>query len=194
MEEGSESKKKIRQEMLRKRGDLSPAEVDLFSKEIAARLVELEAIKKARVVMGFMSIRNEVDLWPFLEVFRQEDKTVLLPRVMDHESIQAIPFQSKGALQKSPYGILEPVGSSYDPAQIDVVLVPGLAFDYSGHRIGYGRGYYDRFLPLLGKHTFICGVCYEFQVIASVYPDENDHAVDWIVTERSELMINERFF
>lgn len=193
-EQQLQRKQQIRKEMLQQRGQLSPAEVNSCSRRIISKLMQLKAVSNARVIMGFMSIRNEVELWPWLQQLQQQDKTVLLPRVIDHQDIQAIPFRHEEALQKSHYGILEPVGLPYAPAHIDVVLVPGLAFDYKGYRIGYGKGYYDRFLPRLGKQTFICGVCYEFQVVASAYPQPTDYAVDWIVSECSELMIAERFF
>ena len=78
-------------------------------------------------------------------------------------------------------------------SQIDVVLVPGLVFDSSGHRLGYGKGYYDRFLSLLYPHTFICGVCYDFQVADNVFPHPGDIPMHCIVTEKSEIVIK-RFY
>mgnify|MGYP000972433359 CR=1 FL=1 len=186
-------KPETRREMLQQREQLAPAEAQLFSEEIVQKLLELKPLQDARVIMGYMSIRNEVDLWPLFEQLHQEDKMLLLPRI-DGSEIHAIHFSDPAGLQKSRYGILEPVGPPFAPERIDAVLVPGVAFDYQGYRIGYGKGYYDRFLPRLRKDAFTCGVCYEFQVIVSAFPQAADCPVKWIVTERSELMIDERYF
>jgi len=187
------SKMAIRQQVLHKRLQLMPAEVKLLSYAIGRKLMELKPLDDAQIVMGYMSIRNEVDLGPVFEELRKKGKTLVLPRVEGTE-IHAIPFSDTDSLTVSRYGILEPAGLPIEPGQIDAVLVPGLAFDYQGYRIGYGKGYYDRFLPRLRKDAFTCGVCYEFQVVVSAFPHKEDCPVKWIVTERSELMIDERYF
>ncbi|MGI6468160.1 MAG: 5-formyltetrahydrofolate cyclo-ligase [Syntrophomonadaceae bacterium] len=187
------SKTAIRKHMLHKRAQLSPAEVESLSRAIGRKLMELKPLYDAQIVMGYMSIRNEVDLKPVFAELRKKGKTLALPRVEGGE-IHPIPCSDPGAMKLSRFGILEPAGPPVEPEKIDAVLVPGLAFDYQGYRIGYGRGYYDRFLPRLRKDAFTCGVCYEFQVVVSVFPHEQDCPVKWIVTERSELMIDQRYF
>lgn len=186
-------KEHIRCQIKQRRQAMSPSEVRDYSLQICKKLLQLEPLREARVIMGYMSIGHEVDISLMLERFSRPERTLLLPRV-EGRHIKAVPFTTLDALQKSAYGILEPVGTAWDPQQIDAVLVPGLAFDYQGYRIGYGKGYYDRFLPRLRKNAFLCGICYEFQVIPFCNPHQQDYPVDWIVTERSELMINESFF
>ena len=78
--------------------------------------------------------------------------------------------------------------------KIDVVIVPALVFDANGYRLGYGKGYYDRFLPDLNKQCFKCGVCYEFQVVNNIYPHPGDVPVHWIVTDHSEIAVDWDFF
>ena len=97
-------------------------------------------------------------------------------------------------IQAGPFGIREPLGKAFDPRLIEAVLVPGLVFDYKGYRIGYGKGYYDRFLPHLSDSAFICGVCYEFQVVENIFPHQHDIPMHWIVTDHSELVISWDYF
>lgn len=188
-----ENKQQIRNAMDQQRMCLSAAEVMLRSQRIAATLAQLKPVQDARVIMGYCSIRNEVDLTPFLQAVQQQGKTVLLPRVVDHQVMEAVPLDS-GNLIAGSLGIPEPEGIVYDPAQIDVILIPGLAYDYQGYRLGYGRGYYDRFLSGIGNNVFRCGVCYEFQVVETIGPHGNDIPVHWIVTDKSELVLDWSYF
>lgn len=184
----------LRNEMLKARDKLVEQEVQTNSKLICAKLIELEGIHKAKTIMGFSAIGNEVSLLPWLEEERLNGKTVLLPRVENQGAMHAIEYQGVQATKSGPFGIREPLGIPFDIEKIDAVIVPGLTFDYKGYRIGYGKGYYDRFLKSLSPKTFICGVCYEFQIVESIDTHENDVAVDWIVTEHSELVIKWEHF
>lgn len=187
------SKDNLRKEMKEKRKQLAPEQMQQAAQMIARRLTDLLPVQKAKTIMGYASIRNEVDLEPFYEEQYRLGKTILLPRVEGNE-IKAVPWQGWQETSVSSFGIREPQGDFYPAEKIDVVLVPGLAFDGSGYRVGYGRGYYDRFLPGLRRDAFKCGICYEFQVVESVFPHENDISVHWIVTEQSELVIDWDFF
>jgi 5-formyltetrahydrofolate cyclo-ligase len=121
-------------------------------------------------------------------------RTVLLPRTKKTGDMEAVKFTGWEHILRSPYGILEPEGEAYPVDEIDVVIVPGLVFDFKGYRLGYGKGYYDRFLKQLRPEAFICGVAYEFQVVEKVFPHEKDLPVHWIVTEKSELVIDWDYF
>lgn len=189
----NDKRDELRKEISEKRKILVPEEVAALSSRICDKLYQMDKIRKAKVIMGFSSIRNEVNLMPFLEELMPE-KTIVLPRVMDKEVMEAIEYRGKDYTTSGPFGIIEPEGKPFDPQKIDVVLVPGLVFDYKGYRLGYGRGYYDRFLPRLRKDTFLCGVCYDFQVVETVYPHEADFPVHWIVTDKSEVAINWDYF
>lgn len=175
------------------RNSMTCEEVESKSGNICTRLLELEPIKKANTIMGFSCINNEVNLWPFMKQIKLMGKTILLPRVHGRD-IEAVEFTSEQALQTGKYGILEPMGEVVDPETVNAIIVPALAYDPQGYRLGYGAGYYDRFLSQLTSKTFICGVCYEFQICDTTGPQEGDFPVHWIVTERSELLINESFF
>lgn len=144
--------------------------------------------------MAYASINNEVDLVPLMGKWHQEGRTILLPRVEANGRMEAVKWTGWDKVKSGPFGIREPLGEPFDPDQIDAVLTPGLVFDYKGFRLGYGKGFYDRFLPRLNESAFICGVCYEFQVIENAYPHKEDIPMHWIVTDHSELVINWNYF
>jgi len=187
------SKVELRREMKTKRGQLETEQIQHDCITIARRLNDLLPVQKARAIMGYATIQNEVNLESFYEEQLKLGKTILLPRV---EGNQIKPVEWKGWQETtiSSFGIREPRGECFSTAKIDVVLVPGLAFDGNGFRLGYGRGFYDRFLPGLRSNAFKCGICYDFQVVESVFPHADDIPMHWIVTEKSELVINWDFF
>jgi len=183
----------LRNEMKKLRQELDPAARQQASQKIANCLSELGPIQKAQTIMGFAPIQNEVDLIPFLESRYQQGQTILLPRVEDGKLV-AVEWTSWQNTALSAFGIREPLGPAYPLEKIEVVLLPGLAFDGNGYRLGYGKGYYDGFLPLLKQDAFKCGVCYEFQVVDNIFPHAGDIPMHWIVTEKSELLIDGDFF
>ncbi|HWQ74741.1 MAG TPA: 5-formyltetrahydrofolate cyclo-ligase [Syntrophomonas sp.] len=187
------SKTALRSEMKAQRNLLAPEQMAQASVAIAKRINDLLPVQKARTIMGYASIQNEVALESFYEQQRRQGRTILLPRVQG-DLIEAVEWKGWKETKVSSFGICEPVGSSFPPEEIDVVLVPGLAFDGRGFRLGYGRGYYDRFLPELRPGAFKCGICYEFQVVESVFPHAEDVSMHWIVTDHSELVIDWDFF
>lgn len=187
------TKGQLRKQILAARELLSPAQVGEKSLRIIDRLKQLEPLRHARVIMAYSPIRNEVDLWPYLEELLEQGKTVLLPRV-EGDKLQAVAFEGRAKCRTSSFGIHEPCGAGYRLEEIESVLVPGVAFDGNGHRLGYGRGYYDRFLPELFPSVFLCGVAYEFQIVDSVFPEGQDIPMHWIVSDRSEVVVDMRFF
>ncbi len=184
-----EQRSQLRQEMLNIRNQLSESMVKQYSASISEKLKELLDIQNARTIMGFAAFGNEVILMPFLETLKEEKK-ILLPRVEKGGQMVAVPFTGWDNMKSGPFGIKEPLGEPFDVSMIDVVIVPGLVFDARGYRLGYGKGYYDRFLKELRKDAFFCGVCFDFQIIDNVNPHERDVPVHWIVTEKSEVVVD----
>lgn len=193
MEDYTARRNELRRQMRIRREKLSRKEVQEDSRIISHKLMELEPVRKANNIMCYSSIGNEVDL-QFLIESPSMSNTILLPRVEKNDDMAAVKFTGWEQTGRSSYGILEPQGDAYPVDKIDVVIVPGLVFDYNGYRLGYGKGYYDRFLKQLRPGAFICGVGYEFQVVEKVFPHEKDLPVDWIVTEKSELVIDWDYF
>ncbi len=186
-------KQSIRSEMKKRRMELSQEERNQARDLIANTLNELGPLQEAQTIMGFAAIQNEVDIMPYLEEQRNMGKKIVLPRV-EGDQLIAVEWQGLEATRISSFGVCEPLGAAYPLEKIDVVLIPGLVFDGKGYRLGYGRGFYDRFLPLLRSNAFKCGIAYEFQVVDDVFPHAGDVPLHWIVTEQSELLIDEDFF
>lgn len=130
-----------------------------------------------QTIMAYWPLPDEVDIRPLIDALVQQGKTVLLPKVQDDENMELRRYTSPSDLREGAFHIMEPIGAPFvDFDQIDVALVPGVAFDAAGHRLGRGKGYYDRFLHAHPRlHTI--GVCFPFQRVAEVPTDEHDVCV-----------------
>lgn len=183
----------IRKKALNERKKLNRDEVDTLSGKILSYLIKMPVFKKSKVIMVYLSFKNEVDTFKLIELMLEENKTVVVPYTNKEENI-LIPSILKdlgSSLSKNPFGYLEPKKDTLDPINpedIDLVIVPGLAFDKIGNRVGYGGGYYDR---LLKKTNAIkVAVAYDFQVFARVPTSKHDIPVDYIVTPTKIIMKN----
>ena len=163
---------------------------DARSQRIVQRLLELTALTRATRVALFWPIvvRHEVDLRPLDEALRARGARVAYPAI-DPES-GAMTFRFVAAvtdLEVQGYGFAEPPATAEEATELDAVLVPALALDSRGHRIGYGAGYYDRTLPRFCPPGVSIGVAYDFQLLVEVPLTEGDVACDWIVTDTRVL-------
>ena len=158
---------------------LSPEQVAEQSALIIARIEQLPAFQKAQTVLLYYPIHNEVDLRPLLAKYEGQ-KTFLLP-VTHRHSMEVRPYAGEEQMKRGHFGVPEPQTATYKGA-IDLILVPGVAFDKRCHRIGRGGGYYDKFLSkhLLAKKV---GVCYDFQLRKHDIPHTlHDHQMDIVIT------------
>ena len=154
-----------------------------MSKEVAANVLALPAVADAATVMAFSSFGSEVDTGPIIERLERDGRRVALPRV-EGRDIVAVAYRSGDVVKPSSFGALEPAGGEkVAPEEIDVVIVPGLAFDRSGHRVGYGRGFYDRFLGALPPDALTVGICFSVQLVDEVPHGRGDRPVGLVVTE-----------
>ncbi len=165
------SKAEIRREMIEKRKAFSLQN----GEEFTDRIRELECYKNARSVMIYMPIKGECDVTGLLS----DNKTFLTP-VTEGDDMRAV--LATGDFEKSNFGVLEPLKKiDFDKEQIDMVIVPGVAFDKEFNRMGFGKGFYDRFLK---NFTAVkVGVCHSFQLIDEIESEEHDIKMDIIVTE-----------
>ena len=117
-----------------------------------------------------------------------EGRRLFLPRVENAQNgtMCAVPYFGKGQTpgSDSRWGIFEPDGTAVDPEILDCVLVPGVAFDGRGFRLGYGKGFYDRFLPQLRPGVPMIGIGYDFQMVPSVFPQPQDVRLSGMITEQ----------
>lgn len=177
-------KEALRREIRRLKQQYTPAQLEELSEPIIARLRPL--LVDARVIMAYYSLPDEVNTHQLLDDLVAEGKTVLLPKVLDATTMELRLYTGPHDLAPGPFGIMEPSGSQYSPSSgipsIDVALIPGVAFDAEGHRLGRGRGYYDRFLRTMGTVPFVrIGLCFDFQKVESVPSDTHDIPVDLVI-------------
>lgn len=164
-------KAELRREMIARRKMLDLKNGGLFSEKVRG----LECYKKAEAVMLYMPIKGEADVTGLLS----DDKVFLVP-VTDGDDIYACIL---GETEEGKFGVPEPrVKKRFDKEKIDIVLVPGVAFDRKGNRMGYGKGYYDRFLK--GMSALRVGVCHSFQLVDAIPTEKHDVKMDMIITER----------
>ena len=172
-------KDELRRQIRQIKRQFTSRQLEELSLPVLARLRPL--LQDAAVVMAYYSLPDEVNTHRLLDELVEEGKTVLLPEVVDDETMVVRRYRSSADLREGAYHIMEPVGEMFtDYQQIDVVLVPGVAFDADGHRSGRGRGYYDRFLKTVGTVSKI-GVCFDFQKVQEVPVGPDDVMVDLVV-------------
>ena len=174
-------KEELRQEIRRRKQRYSPTQLEELSLPVIARL--RQRLADAQTILAYYSLPDEVFTHQLIDELVAEGKTVLLPKVLDATTMELRCYTGPHDLVEGPFGIQEPVGSPFtDYSLIDVALIPGVAFDDQGHRLGRGRGYYDRFLRTTGTVPFVrIGVCLDFQKVDAVPYDANDIPVDIVI-------------
>ncbi|MDR2903029.1 MAG: 5-formyltetrahydrofolate cyclo-ligase, partial [Clostridiales bacterium] len=177
-------KKMLRNEMRAKRNALSPEEIREKSAAITEKIIASEAFKNAKSLFTYISMQSEVHTYSLIRAAWRHGKRVAVPAVQRGEpEMRFFYIENFDNLVKSPFGVLEPTkGEQAVSDKNTLLIVPGLVFDKNMNRIGYGGGYYDRFMA---KHPtlFNLAVCYAFQIVADLEPECWDVAVDGIVTE-----------
>jgi len=169
------SKKDLRNIFLKMRDRLSMEEVRNSSLEISNNLSKDVDFKKAKSVMVYIPIRNEVN--PLIDMSIYKDKILTVPKIFGDD---LIPCLYKEPFVKSAYGTIEPDGC--EKVDIELCLVPGVCFDKHLYRVGFGKGFYDRFLNK-NRHVFSIGICYDFQIVDSIEKDPYDVKLNKIISE-----------
>lgn len=181
----------MREKILQKRNQLTQKELQEKSKIICGKLLSLESYKKSSTIFCFLSFGSEVDTWEIIKDALSKSKKVYVPYIDPKESrMHAVQINHSSTLIKNKFGIPEPVydPSVPDPLDFDFAVVPGVAFDKNGFRIGYGKGYYDRFFqncPVSCK----TGIAFALQVVSSVPGEEHDIPVDIVITEEDLISV-----
>lgn len=174
-----------------KRNSMRADEIRNLSNSIQERLIASQVFMQSHVIMAYMPIRNEVMTDLIIKAAYDSGKIVCLPRVSDEIRMEATRVNDPGKqLKLSSLGIPEPdpVIPAFNPANIDLVIIPGIAFDRAGHRIGFGKGYYDRFVPFLKGGCNKVAAAYAFQVLNKIPFEDRDLCVDMIFTDKERIM------
>lgn len=181
-------KKSLRDSMLEKRNSLGKEEIAERSIKIKENLFGLDEFKKSKVVMFFVSFGNEVDTHGMIKE-SLKSKIVAVPKVADNEIQPSIMMDFEQLILSGRFGILEPIeAAKINTKNIHIVIVPAIAFDRKGHRIGYGLGYYDKFLAKVPKALKI-GLAFDFQVVDKLPIETHDIPVNLIVTDKGIIRI-----
>lgn len=185
------AKRQLRLQTRTRLAEVRPADAGRWSLDICRALAVLPEFRRASTVMAFLAISGEPDLAVICDEAIDTGKRLCLPRV-DWESrtmVAALVGGGEGGLIAGRHGLREPGPEApvIPPGQVDLVLVPGLAFDESGRRLGRGAGYYDRFLAALSVAPI--GVAFELQLVPEVPAAAHDVPMSAIVTERRVIRV-----
>lgn len=180
-------KEVIRERMRRRRKTLTYEQVHEKSETIRYKLEGRKAFKEANTIMMYISSFKEPETLPIIEHLLEQGKKVIVP-VSSTSTNTIVPtyIESISELEKGAYGILEPtIIRPVDTADIDVVVIPGIAFDMHRNRLGFGKGYYDKFLEDIDAKKI--ALCYDFQIVDDLPVNEHDIPMDLILTEEGEV-------
>ena len=176
------NKKEARTLIKERRMNLSKEYIDVASDKIFEKLLQNEDFRNAKVVMSYMDFKNEVKTDKINDFIKNSGKILVLPKVIDKETM--ITIEDKNQYIVSPFGNKEPDGKEYK-GNIDVIITPGVAFDRDKNRVGFGRGYYDRFFVKYPNAKKIA-IAFEEQIIdEGIETDKYDMKVDVLITEES---------
>lgn len=183
------TKNELRQEHLNIRKQMTQDEVQDKSSLLVKRLIAQKWFVEAELIFCYKAFNNEVTLTELMGL----DKTIALPQVVDATTMVFRSVNDTTQFVKSSYGVLEPVdGPVVEVTEQSVILMPGACFDLKGNRIGYGGGYYDRYLHSQTYQGKRVGVCYNHQISKTLLPSESyDVPVDAIITESRYVEFND---
>lgn len=185
-------KKSLRKEMLRNRSKIPEDTREEYSKIIANSLFDTDHYKNAQTVMAFISFGSEINTRYIIEHAIKEGKIVVIPvMVPETRELKVSRILDFSELELGHYNIptqKEECLRFLDPKTIDLILTPGLIFARDGYRVGYGGGYYDRFLAN-HKDVDKIAIGFDMQVVDKVPTDEYDIPVDYILTEKSFIKV-----
>lgn len=187
-------KKELRKTLLNQRKELHKEDCRKLSKIVCKRLTELEIYKQADTVFAYSSIRNEVSCDYLIDKALADEKKVALPKVLSNDDDNEMQFfycAEPEELEEGFMGINEPEEDYSNlavPSGKTLIVLPGIAFGRNFGRIGYGKGFYDRYLELYGENALNVAFCYDFQLFEEVPIDENDIPADIIITPTEVLI------
>ncbi len=187
----------MRQEMKIRLSQLDGVSKELESQQACARLLRQSVFERSQHILAYAAMAGELNLWPVLERVLQEGKTLCLPRYLPGSDAYeaALIRDLERDLRPGKMGIREPSPKcpGMDLKRLDLILVPGVAFDRCGRRLGRGKGYYDRILSAV--EGFKCGVCFDQQLVDQVPVEPHDELLDcilmpagWLVAGRATVL------
>lgn len=177
------TKKNAREFVTEKKNKLSKEEITLYSKMIADRLVTSDYWNNAEVIYTYMSYNQEVITFGLIEAAIASGKTIAIPKVYNKSSMEFCTIKSFEEIDSGYCNIPEPTTDNVSNEHGALMIMPGLAFDRTKNRVGYGGGFYDKYLSdNLDKNFVKVALCFDFQLFDELYVEDHDHLVDVIIT------------
>ncbi|MDR1722559.1 MAG: 5-formyltetrahydrofolate cyclo-ligase [Tannerella sp.] len=174
------TKQEVRKEIAELKKTFAAADYERLSGQVCRRLANTEYFAKAKCVAFYYSTRDEVSTWDFIEEWRV-GKRIALPVVVG-EDMEFYAYEGPSKMKLGAFGIAEPLGTErIDIAEIDMFVVPGVAFDRNLNRLGRGKGFYDRVLSSVDKP--VIGLCFGFQLLDKIPAEVHDRRMTAVVTE-----------
>ncbi len=182
-------KELLRMRHLQLRNSLSMREIERKSSAIMETLVALPAFKESKAILCYVNFGNEAITTGIIEKALQQGKTVCVPATSFKEkTIQISRISSLAGLEKKKTGLTEPKEIvSFELSEIDLIIVPGIAFDKEGYRIGYGGGFYDKLLRKAQRKTIAIGLCFEQNIEERLPRQSHDAKMSIVVTEKQVI-------
>lgn len=182
-------KGRVRREGIKARLALTSDEVREKSHKIMETLFSLDEFHRAKALMFYVDMRNEVETKAAIEKTLALGKRVVVPKVKKGYGLLAIEIQGLDELSPGTFDVLEPMKNDEIPLEyIDLVVVPGVAFNTKGYRLGYGGGYYDNFLPKIRDDAKKVAVAFDLQLVETLPIEPHDVRMDMIITETRRLV------
>ena len=176
------NKQELRKEMRLRKRQFTSEQLEKLSLASIGKLLQHPRILQAHCIMLYASLPDEVNTHHAIQQLLQEGKTILLPVVTGEGSMVLRTTSPNDPMQEGAFHIYEPTGALFTHYnQIEVAVIPGMAFDTKGQRLGRGKGYYDRFLPHLSPDIYIIGVCFPFQLLEEIPTEEHDKKVNIVI-------------
>lgn len=179
-------KHSLRLEVLAKRMEQNSRDREDKSQRILEKLICLPEFKEAEVIAFYLPVNGEVDTLKMIKFAHSRGKEVCVPVVKEGGAMCLVVHEPSDELGKGKYGVPEPVGKP-EKHHVDMVVVPGVVFDRAGHRIGMGKGYYDKYLK--DKTCVNVGVCFDFQIVDKIPKDPHDIPMNLIISEKEVVKI-----
>jgi 5-formyltetrahydrofolate cyclo-ligase len=183
----ADEKRYFRQVLKESRAALPKAQVAARSERIQTRVCDLPCFREATTVVLYAAKDDEVATDLIFTSTRAAGRRVLYPRVIpETHQLSLVSLHDKLELRPGAYGVREPSGTEIVPSSElgrALICVPGVVFDYAGHRLGHGGGYYDRLLAGVGAQVVTAGLAFSFQVLDRIPQAPEDRQINFIVTE-----------
>lgn len=182
-------KKKLRKEFLALRNNLTLSYREDSTKKILNTLERLEIFKNANRIFVYISFGSEIATENFIKKYINE-KEIFVPKIIN-EKMALVKLKDWNELKVGHFNVLEPTTNEYYNGEIDLVITPSIVFDKNGYRLGYGKGYYDKYFTEKNYKTSI-GLSFDKLLQNNLPIEKHDQSVDFIITEKGIIKTNEK--